>query len=58
MNTKEGWMGRAAQLPVNLLTSVQLDGRSASVHVLYFEVNTVVSLLVLHFEASHPHTII
>ncbi|KHJ80012.1 hypothetical protein OESDEN_20324 [Oesophagostomum dentatum] len=34
---KEGWMGRAAQLPVNLLTSMQLDGRSASVHVLYFE---------------------
>ncbi|VDK67030.1 unnamed protein product [Cylicostephanus goldi] len=31
-------MGRAAQLPVNLLTSMQLDGRSSSVHVLYFEI--------------------
>ncbi|CAJ0601007.1 unnamed protein product [Cylicocyclus nassatus] len=38
VNVKEGWMGRAAQLPVNLLTSMQLDGRSSSVHVLYFEI--------------------
>ncbi|VDM63438.1 unnamed protein product [Angiostrongylus costaricensis] len=38
VNAKEGWMGRGAQLPVNLLNSMQLDGRSASVHVLYFEV--------------------
>ncbi|RCN28788.1 hypothetical protein ANCCAN_25467 [Ancylostoma caninum] len=38
VNMKEGWMGRGAQLPVDLLTSMQLDGRSASVHVLYFEI--------------------
>ncbi|KAJ1352289.1 hypothetical protein KIN20_008590 [Parelaphostrongylus tenuis] len=38
VNAKEGWMARGAQLPVNLLTSMQLDGRSASVHVLYFEI--------------------
>uniref|UniRef100_A0A158PCW5 Exportin-T n=1 Tax=Angiostrongylus cantonensis TaxID=6313 RepID=A0A158PCW5_ANGCA len=38
VNAKEGWMGRGAQLPVNLLNSMQLDGRSATVHVLYFEV--------------------
>ncbi|VDL68941.1 unnamed protein product, partial [Nippostrongylus brasiliensis] len=31
-------MGRGAMLPVNLLTSMQLDGRSATVHVLYFEI--------------------
>ncbi|WKY05144.1 hypothetical protein Q1695_005844 [Nippostrongylus brasiliensis] len=38
VNMKEGWMGRGAMLPVNLLTSMQLDGRSATVHVLYFEI--------------------
>ncbi|KJH43898.1 hypothetical protein DICVIV_10083 [Dictyocaulus viviparus] len=38
VNSKEGWMGRGAQLPINLLNSMQLDGRSASVHVLYFEI--------------------
>ncbi|KAK6035156.1 hypothetical protein COOONC_27343 [Cooperia oncophora] len=38
VNMKEGWMGRGALLPVNLLNSMQLDGRSATVHVLYFEI--------------------
>ncbi|PIO65614.1 hypothetical protein TELCIR_12705 [Teladorsagia circumcincta] len=40
VNMKEGWMGRGALLPVNLLNSMQLDGRSATVHVLFFEVIT------------------
>lgn len=38
VNAKEGWLGRGAQLPVSLLNSMQLDGRSASVHVLFFEI--------------------
>ncbi|KAK6011447.1 hypothetical protein OSTOST_23464, partial [Ostertagia ostertagi] len=39
--SRQGWMGRGALLPVNLLNSMQLDGRSATVHVLYFEVQGI-----------------
>uniref|UniRef100_A0A1I7XDB1 Exportin-T n=1 Tax=Heterorhabditis bacteriophora TaxID=37862 RepID=A0A1I7XDB1_HETBA len=38
VNIKEGWMGRGAQLPVDLLNAIRLDGRSATVHALYFEI--------------------
>lgn len=38
MQAKEGWLARATQIPITLLTSLSLDGRSATVHVLFFEI--------------------
>ncbi|ETN69294.1 hypothetical protein NECAME_15394 [Necator americanus] len=54
VNMKDGWMGRGAQLPVDLLTSMQLDGRSASVHVLYFEIACRYERLL----AARPQTVV